>query len=112
MSTELTRKNVHAPRGLARRNTMAFPRELRGAIPDLHAGRVLELDSVNGHSSNTRLYGRLVELKLVVKETGKLKGQFVIRMGLQVDAARKLAATLTQLADEAEKSGDTDIWSQ
>jgi hypothetical protein len=45
MSTELTRKNVPAPR-LVRRNTMAFPRELRQAIPDLHAGRVLELDSI------------------------------------------------------------------
>jgi hypothetical protein len=42
-----------------------------------------------------------VELKLVVKETGKLKGKFVVRMGLQVEAARQLAATLTQLADQA-----------
>jgi hypothetical protein len=32
MSTELTRKNVPAPR-LVRRNTMAFPHELRQAIP-------------------------------------------------------------------------------
>jgi len=77
---------------------MAFPRELRGAIPDLHTGRVLELDSING----TVLFGQLVELKLVVKETGKLRGQFVIRMDLQVDAARELAATLTKLVDIAE----------
>lgn len=103
MSTALTRKSVPARRGLARRNTMAFPRELRDAIPDLHTGRVLELDSVDAHSSNTRLFGPLVELKLVVKETGRLKGRFVVRMGLQVGAARALAATLTQLADEAEK---------
>jgi hypothetical protein len=40
------------PRGLARRNTMAFPRELRNAIPDLHTGRVLELDSINRHAYN------------------------------------------------------------
>jgi hypothetical protein len=53
MSSELTRKAVPARRRLARRNTMGFPRELRAAIPDLHAGRVLELDSINGRSSNT-----------------------------------------------------------
>ncbi len=82
---------------------MAFPRELRGAIPDLHAGRVLELDSINGQGSKMPLFGPLVQLKLVVKETGKLTGQFVVRMDLQPDAARELAATLTRLADEAEK---------
>ena len=81
---------------------MAFPRELRGAIPDLHAGRVLELDSINGDTSHTLLLGRLVHLKLVVKETGKLSGKFVVGMTLQVDAARQLAANLTRLADEAE----------
>src|ERR1022692_4038129 len=82
MGSELTRKNVPTRR-LQRRNMMAFPRELRGAIPDLHAGRVLELDSINGQSSNTAPFGPLVELKLVVKETGTLGGQFVIRMDLQ-----------------------------
>ena len=109
MSSELTRKAVPARRRLARRNTMAFPRELRAAIPDLHAGRVLELDSINGRASNTLLVGPLVELKLLVKETGKLSGEFVVRMGLQVDAARKLAATLTRLADEAEKSKSSGV---
>ena len=87
------------------RNTMSFPRELREAIPDLHAGRILELDSINGRAwkaSERPLFGPLVELKLVVKETGKLRGQFVVRMGLQIEAARQLAATLTQLADELE----------
>jgi hypothetical protein len=102
MSSELTRKSA-LRRALARRNTMAFPRELRLAIPDLHTGRVLELDSINGQSSNTFLFGPLVELKLVVKETGKLTGQFVVRMSLQVNAARELAATLTRLADQAEQ---------
>jgi hypothetical protein len=82
---------------------MAFPRELRDAIPDLHRGRVLELDSINGTAMHTLLFGRLVELKLVVKETGKLSGEFVVGMALQVDAARQLAATLTQLADKAER---------
>lgn len=102
MSTELTRKNVPIPRGLYHHNWIAFPRELRTAIPDLHGGRVLEIDSLSGQPSNTPLFGPLVELKLVVKETGKLSGKFVLLVGLQADAARQLAATLTQLADQAE----------
>lgn len=82
---------------------MSFPRELRDAIPDLHAGRALVLDSINGQVTSIPLFGSsLVSLKLVVKETGKLSGEFVVRMDLQIDAARKLAATLTKLADEAE----------
>ena len=81
---------------------MSFPRELREAISDLHTGRALYLDSINGDASNTALLGALVELKLVVKETGKLSGQFVIRMDLQPEAARGLAATLIKLADLAE----------
>ena len=81
---------------------MAFPRELREAIPDLHGGRVLDLNSISGFASHTLLMGRLVHLKLAVRETGRLSGKFVLGMALQVDAARQLAATLTQLADEAE----------
>jgi hypothetical protein len=80
---------------------MAFPRELRQAIPDLHAGRVLELDSINGRTLDIPEFGPPVELKLGGQETGKLKGQFVVVMGLEIDAARKLAATLTELAEQA-----------
>lgn len=82
---------------------MAFPRELREAIPDLHAGRVLNLDSISGFASHTMLMGRMVHLKLGVKETGRLSGKYVVGMALQLDAARQLAATLTNLADEAER---------
>jgi hypothetical protein len=82
---------------------MAFPRELRQAIPDLHAGRALELDSIKGQSSNTLLFGPLVRLKLLVTETGKLNGKFVVRMDLQPDAARELATQLNKLADAAEQ---------
>ena len=64
----------------------ALTRELRHAIPDLDGGRLLELDSINGQASNTPLVGPLVELKLVVKETGKLTGEYVVRMALQVEA--------------------------
>ena len=56
-----------------------------------------------GTPSNTVLFGPLVELKLVVKETGKLNGRFAVRMSLQIDAARELAATLNKLADTAEQ---------
>jgi hypothetical protein len=80
---------------------MAFPRELRQAIPDLHAGRVLEIDSVSGQATN--LFEPLVELRIQVKETGKLKGKYLIAVALQSDAARKLAATLVELADQIDK---------
>ena len=88
---------------------MAFPRELRVAIPDLHAGRVLDLDSISGFASHTLLMGRMVHLKLGVKETGKLSGKYVVGMALQLDAARQLAATLTKLADEAERKEPIEI---
>lgn len=104
MSTEVTRKSAAMRRVLARRNSIAFPRALRDAISPIHDGRVLELDSINGQASNTALFGPLVELKLVVKETGKLRDSFVVLMRLQPDAARKLAATLTDLADQAGQS--------
>jgi len=103
MSDNLTAAKM-TMRRLARGNSMAFPRELREAIPDLHAGRVLELDSIHGESADTPLFGPLVRLKLAVKETGKLGGQFVILMNLQPDAARELAAALTKLACVPEHS--------
>jgi len=58
MGNELAQKS-NAARRLARRNYMAFPRELREAISDLYAWRALELDSVNGQSSNTLLFSPL-----------------------------------------------------
>jgi hypothetical protein len=100
MSVELTRKNPPARRRLARRNTMAFPRALRDAIPALHTGRILELESIDGQASYTILMGPMVQLKLVVQETGKLSGKYVVRMDLQPEAARELASTLTRLADQ------------
>jgi hypothetical protein len=104
MSTKLTRKKTPVPRGLYRHNWIAFPRELRAAIPDLHGGRVLEMEALTGHATDTPLFGPLVELKLVVRETGKLRGKFTILMGLQAEAARQLAATLTELADQVDQA--------
>lgn len=99
MSTEVTRKRGAMRRALIRRNSMAFPRELRDAIPPLHDGHVLELDSIIGRASTNALFGPLVERKLV-EETGRRNGSFVILMRLQPEAARKLAVTLTGLADK------------
>ena len=106
MGKEVTRKSVPARRRFFELgNTMGFPRELREAIPDLPTcvGRVLKVDAINGDASNTHWLGPRVNLKLVVKETGKLKGEFVIRLDLEPQAARTLAETLTQLAERAEK---------
>src|SRR5208282_3730035 len=102
MGNKMARRVKPAPR-MPRLNYMAFPRELRAAIPDLHAGRALELDSINGQASNLVFVGALVELRLVVKETGKLTGEFVVGMSLHPEAARKLAIELTKLADDAER---------
>ena len=86
-------------------NLIGFPRELRDAIPDLptSVGRFLEIESVHGDASETRLLGSRVHLRVVVKETGKLQGQFVIRIELEPAAARGLSETLAQLAARAEK---------
>ena len=105
MSKELARQSVPARRRYRfSSNRMTFPRELRDAIPDLptYVGRVLEISAMDGDATNNVLFGPQVHLRFVVKETGKLAGEFPIRMDLQSDAARTLAATLTKLADEAE----------
>jgi hypothetical protein len=106
MSRELIRRQAGAPASRLRRaNTMAFPSELRNAIPDLptYVGRVLELCSTDGQASHTQLFGARVHLNLGLQETGKLRGQFTVRMDLAVEAARALAAGLMELADRAEK---------
>jgi hypothetical protein len=87
-------------------NTMLFPRELREAIPNLPTciGRVLDLTLVEGHNPEL---GPPVALRLLLQETGKLTGEFTVRLGLQVEAARALAAMLTQLADQADAGFDS-----
>ena len=81
---------------------MTFPRELRDAIPPTCGGRVLQLDSVTAGASRSIL-GERVNLRLLVKETGKLKGRYTVAVDLQADAARHLAAMLLELAGRAEK---------
>lgn len=85
---------------------MSFPRALRDAIPDMPTcvGRVLELDSTSGAISHLYPSCPPVQLRMLVKETGKLQGEFVVLIDLQPEAARALAETLTRLAEEAESS--------
>ena len=103
MSKQLSRTTVARRHRLTPYNTIAFPRALRDAIPDLHGGRVLKLDSVRRASSRAELFGEQIQLNLTVCETGRLSGEFVVRVDLLPEAARTLAATLTRLAGEIEK---------
>ena len=104
MSKQLNRTTVARRYRLTPYNTIAFPRELRAAIPDLPTcvGRVLKLDSVSGKASNTSLYGERIHLSLAACETGKLKGKFVVRIDLLPEAARTLGATLARLPGEVD----------
>jgi hypothetical protein len=87
-------------------NTMNFPQALRDAIPTLARcwGRCLVLASITGRALNDPLWGKRVRVKFQVEETGKLNGKFDVWMDVDPEAARGLARTLNQLADEAEKA--------
>jgi len=94
-------------------NTMNFPQALRDAIPKLAPcwGRCLILSSVTGRASHNRLWGRRVRVKFQVEESGRLTGKFDVWMDVDPAAARGLARTLNELADEAEKAPlDPDGW--
>lgn len=87
-------------------NTMNFPQALRDAIPTLGRcwGRCLMLSSITGRALNSRFWGRRVRISFRVEESGKLTGKFDVWMDVDPEAARGLARTLNQLADEAEKA--------
>jgi hypothetical protein len=84
---------------------MTFPRELRDAIPDLPTcvGRVLELSSISSATSANPLFGPRVSLKLGVRETGKLRGQFTVQLDLEPEAAKALGETILRLAGQLDK---------
>jgi hypothetical protein len=105
MSKQLSRTTVARRYRLAPYNTIAFPRALRDAIPDLHGGRVLKLDSVTAGVSRAEFFGDHIQLNLTARETGPLRGEFVVRVDLLPDAARTLAETLTRLVAEVGKPG-------
>jgi hypothetical protein len=87
-------------------NTMNFPQALRDAIPTLLRcwGRCLNLNSITGRAVNSMLWGPRVRIKFQVEESGKLTGTFDVWMDVDPEAARGLARTLVQLADQAEKA--------
>ncbi|MGO4885146.1 MAG: hypothetical protein ACLP59_30635 [Bryobacteraceae bacterium] len=87
-------------------NTMNFPQALRDAIPALERcwGRCLLLASITGRAIDDAIWGRRVRVKFQVEESGKLSGKFDVWMDIDPEAARALALTLNQLADEAEKA--------
>ena len=102
MSKEITRGTVSRRRRTAAYNTIAFPRTLREAIPDLHGGRVLRLDEVAALISRAEFFEDHIQLNLTARETGKLAGEYVVRVDLLAEAARGLGETLVRLANELE----------
>lgn len=93
-------------------NTITFPKELRDAIPD-YAPRALVFDSVSGAHYDGSQFSRLLgvpyrgngartRLKLLVHETGKLKGQFDLLVDLDTETTRALGQYLIDLANQAE----------
>ena len=114
-SVQRTRRDPARPdltrrRRLSPLNTMNFPQALRDAIPTLARcwGRCLVLSSITGRALNDPLFwGRRVRIKFQVEESGKLTGKFDVWMDVDPEAARGLARTLNQLADEAETAPPT-----
>jgi hypothetical protein len=93
-------------------NDVTFPRELRDAIPDHEpsAGRVLKLDSVAAQAANTIEWGRRVQIKLQVCETGKLSGVFDVWVDIEVDAAKALGETILAAVDRSAKIAPVPCW--
>jgi hypothetical protein len=111
-SVQRARRDPALPaRTLSRRlhplNTMNFPQALRDAIPTLARcwGRCLVLSSITGRALNDPVFwGKRVRIKFQVEESGKLTGKFDVWMDVDPEAARGLARTLIQLANEAENA--------
>ncbi|HME06581.1 MAG TPA: hypothetical protein VKG25_06005 [Bryobacteraceae bacterium] len=98
------RRQVQAKHGWPSMNFMQFPQALRDAIPgpDLPGcDRLLVLSSIDGKCLDSPFYGKHVQLKMRVEESGKLTGAFDLNVGLTMDAARALALTLQKLTERA-----------
>jgi hypothetical protein len=115
-SVQRTRRDPARPAQTLRQrwnpqNTMNFPQALRDAIPTLARcwGRCLALTAVTGRASNDPIWGKRVRVKFQVEESGKLTGKFDVWMDIDPEAARGLARTLNQLADEVEKAPPVDV---
>lgn len=83
---------------------MSFPQTLPDAIPRWpETARSLKLAAITGDCSHTVEFGRAVKLDFRLEETGKLNGVFTVSAGLDIEAARALAATLNELLERAEQ---------
>jgi hypothetical protein len=92
-------------------NWMSFPQTLRDAIPRWpETARSLKLAAITGDCSHTVEFGRAVKLDFRLEETGKLNGVFTVTAGLDIDAARALAATLNKLLERAERMPATRVF--
>jgi hypothetical protein len=110
MSKALVHKQK--PRKLSMVNCVTFPRELRDAIPDHEpsAGRVLKLESVDAQASNTVEWGRRVQIKLRVCETGKLSGAFDVWVDIEADAAKALGETILGAVEQSGRLKPIRAW--
>jgi hypothetical protein len=102
---QIARKYLHP-------NNVTFPRALREAIPDHEPsiGRCLKLDSVDAQPAHTVEWGRRVQVKLNVCETGKLHGVFDVWVDMELDAAKALASLIQTAAEQAEKLSAVSMW--
>jgi hypothetical protein len=93
-------------------NSMTFPRELRDAIPDHEpsAGRVLKLESVDAQAAHTVEWGRRVQIRLHVCETGKLSGAFDVLIDVEAEAAQALADTIRGAVEQSAKLSPVRAW--
>ena len=96
-------------------NTIAFPKELRDAIP-VHSSRLLEFDRVTGTTNQSwasynpewlKAAGfdtskNRAQISLLAHETGRLSGQFEIGIDLDTETMRALGKFLITLADDAD----------
>jgi hypothetical protein len=93
-------------------NSVSFPRELRDAIPDHDpsAGRVLKLESAHAQPAHTVEWGRLVQVKLEVCETGRLTGVFDVWIDMEAGAAEALAQTIPGAVEQSAKLKPAHGW--
>jgi hypothetical protein len=93
-------------------NNVCFPRELRDAIPDHEpsAGRVLKLESVHAQAAHTIEWGRRVQIKLQVCETGKLTGAFDVTIDIEAEAAQALAEAIKGAVEQSAKLKPIPAW--
>ncbi len=63
----------------------------------------MKLDSVDAQAAHTDRWGRRVQVKLQVCETGKLSGKFDVWIDIEIEAARALAKLIQDAAEQAEK---------